>query len=196
MNLVQSASASPRVTLAYAEVTTPLPLAFSDPLYVVMPDWSIDFSFAFSDWAPTHMITLPEAGDPALLARDSRGVQRLAWLGSASIVRPDPWTNVSSFANSYSNAGDAHQVASHMLDPFGFIVARGTIKGGTANTSAFQFPVGRRPAATEVFALGNASAPGAGASATVDSSGNVVVNFAVGQGTLLGLSAIRFLAEN
>ncbi len=65
--------------ILYAEVTTPAPTAFSDPLWIILPDWATDWPIQILHWPACHGNALPLPGAAALLIDDSRGVRRCVW---------------------------------------------------------------------------------------------------------------------
>jgi hypothetical protein len=80
--------------------------------------------------------------------------------------------------NSWANFGGGYAVAAYKRDPSGNVWVKGTIKTGTAGTTAFTLPTGYRPAATMQFAVnsydGAANNP---AWVDVDSSGHVIPQY-------------------
>lgn len=83
------------------------------------------------------------------------------------------WTAIGAgdFTNSWTNYGGSAAVAAYYRDPYGRVHLKGSIKNGTANTSAFTLPTGYRPEAELRFCtLGNGVVAVA---TTVDTSGYV-----------------------
>ncbi len=79
LNLIPNAVGQRGPQIIYAEVIAPAPPSFTSPLYVVMPDWSVDFPLTITDWPAVHGSTLPIVGNAATLLIDSRGVYRCVW---------------------------------------------------------------------------------------------------------------------
>lgn len=79
LNMLPNAVAQRAATAVYAEVVSPAPASFVDPLFVVMPDWSVDFPIVITDWPAVHGTTLPLVDDAVLLVTDNRGISRCVW---------------------------------------------------------------------------------------------------------------------
>ncbi len=107
LNFVPHAVGQPSAQIVYAEVTTPAPASFEDPLFVVMPDWSVEFPIEITDWLAAHGNTLPLPGNAAVLVVDTRGNTRCVW-----------WDGQMTFATQHSQAyyltTAASDVASHI----------------------------------------------------------------------------------
>jgi hypothetical protein len=71
----------PQRPITYGQVSRlqPAPLSFNDPLYVVLPDYSVDHAFKIDDWPAIHGATLPALGADVLVLIDDRNNKRVAW---------------------------------------------------------------------------------------------------------------------
>jgi hypothetical protein len=79
LNLVPNAVGQSRPQLVSGQVSDaqPAPASFSDPLYVVIPQWRPDYYWIVNDWPADHGATLPTGGEACLLAYDD---QRVLWV--------------------------------------------------------------------------------------------------------------------
>ncbi len=75
------AQAGDRMVFAEVSLLQSPPSSFSDPLYVVFPDFSRDYFFEIANWPQLHGATLPQAGGSCLIAVDNRGTGRVVWWG-------------------------------------------------------------------------------------------------------------------
>jgi hypothetical protein len=57
----------------------------------------------------------------------------------------DPWTDISSFTNSWTNYNSSYNSAGYYKDALGVVHLRGMISSGTMGNSAFTLPSGYRP---------------------------------------------------
>lgn len=195
LNFLPNAVSQNGARIFYAEVTTPAPETFTDPLQVVLPDWSNDIPITITDWPAVHGSTLPSPGDAALLIADSRGFSRCVWLaGETLAVVPTPASWIApTLINSWVNNGGGFETVGYLKDALGFVHLRGVITTGLTSTIAFVLPAGYRPGATTFSAVAIGS--GAAGQVQVDASGNVTP-FHSGGATSVGLSGTTFLAEN
>lgn len=79
LGLMPQAVSQPGHVAIYAQVTDPLPVSATDPLFLVVPDWTTDFSYEFPTWPRLYGTTLPALGAGAVIIVDSRGDRRCVW---------------------------------------------------------------------------------------------------------------------
>lgn len=91
------------------------------------------------------------------------------WLAELSDVQDVQL--VSTFTNSWANAGGAYLSAGYYKDPFGRVHLQGRVSGGTSGQSAFTLPVGYRPKGTISFRVEDS---GTSADVTINTSGEVI----------------------
>jgi hypothetical protein len=85
--LVPNAVGQPRATRIYGQVSThkPAPSNFSDPVYVVIPQWHDTYFYQFNDWPADHGNTLPAQGADCLIEiDDQRNMWLVRWKGAHS----------------------------------------------------------------------------------------------------------------
>lgn len=56
-----------------------LPSSFSDPLHVLVPNWSVNEYFTITDWPACHGSTLPSGGAAVVLVRDDQNNLICVW---------------------------------------------------------------------------------------------------------------------
>lgn len=82
LNLLPAAVGQSGPVIIHAEVGIPAPTAFTDPLYVILPDWSVDIPLTITDWPAAHGDTLPLVGDTVDVLVNNRGEYRcVGWTG-------------------------------------------------------------------------------------------------------------------
>lgn len=86
LNLLPNAVGQGQQSVVHAVVSLrkPQPASFSDPLYVIIPDWRPDYAIKLVDWPAVHGATLPVPGDEAVLIRDDFNTFWCVWWGSTT----------------------------------------------------------------------------------------------------------------
>ncbi len=81
LNFVTQAVGQHPSNPVYAEVDVrkPAPNSFSDPLWVVFPDWNSEIPFPCDNWPAIHGQTLPATGAPCMVAFDNHNNLRVLW---------------------------------------------------------------------------------------------------------------------
>lgn len=69
----------PQLVSGYVSTSRPAPAAFGDPAYVVVPEFSLDYSYGPCKWGEIHGASLPQQGADVLLAFDHRGTPIVVW---------------------------------------------------------------------------------------------------------------------
>jgi hypothetical protein len=87
LNFLPNALGQGQERVSYGEVShaQPLPTSFSQPLYVVQPDFTVDYYFTIpaGQWFAANGAVMPTAGVPCLLILDNRGsMWCVAWGGT------------------------------------------------------------------------------------------------------------------
>jgi hypothetical protein len=102
-------------------------------------------------------------------------------------IRTPPTFTAPTLLNSWANYGSGYAAAGYVLHN-GVVYLRGSIAGGTVNTTLFTLPVGYRPSSILVFAT---SSNNTHCYIEVRSNGNVVqLN---GSNVFLALDTVRFI---
>lgn len=79
------------VVTGYISTLQPAPTSFDDPVYVIIPERSIDSPYGPCRWPAIHGSTLPAQGAEALLAFDQAGLPIVVWWDGEQSVDPvDP----------------------------------------------------------------------------------------------------------
>lgn len=86
--------APPQGQLVTAQISLnqPLPESFNDPLYLVIPGWTVTPFFTLNSWPACHGETLPSPGDAVLLIRDDENNYRCIWWGDADPTQQITYT--------------------------------------------------------------------------------------------------------
>lgn len=69
----------PQVVAGYVSTAAPAPTGFDDPLFVIVPSFSIDRPHGPCKWGAIHGTSLPAPGAPCLLCFDDRSVPVVVW---------------------------------------------------------------------------------------------------------------------
>lgn len=118
-----------------------------------------------------------------LVTADGEKVSQV-WATWFSIIsRVNTWNDVSTFTNSWANAGGAYYNAGYHQDVFGVVRLRGRLASGVTANAAFTLPERFRPGATINFSVG-------GGTVSITTAGVVTP-----KGTTLDLDNISFIAE-
>lgn len=102
----------------------------------------------------------------------------------------EDWYDVSSFSNSWVNAGGNYNDAGYCKDPFGNVHLRGNIKDGTLGSAAFTLPSGYRPEA--YLRIATVSSGPAISYLEIEADGDVIPTG--GSNTWLSLDGVYFRA--
>lgn len=131
--MLPQATAQSGAALVYAEVTTPAPQQFTDPLVVFEPDWSTEFTVTFpgNTWPACHGNALPLPGAQALVAVDNRG--------NRSCIRWDgPMVFGTQTSQTYYLTNTASDVATYKFQTVTPYTPQTTISYGSAVTGVLQ----------------------------------------------------------
>lgn len=63
----------------YVSRVKPAPKAFSEPLWVIVPEYSTDSPYKCSRWGAIHGKTLPAQGAACVVAMGSDGIPTVVW---------------------------------------------------------------------------------------------------------------------
>lgn len=103
-------------------------------------------------------------------------------------VRNSPWTDVSSFSNSWINYGSPYPAAGYRRVPGGMVQLKGLVRDGSAGT-IFTLPADLRPGNDHIFSA--ATSPN-GTTVRLDINSNGTVEVFSGFTTWVSLSHIIF----
>lgn len=81
LNLMPHALSQGKPSQIYGELSTvrPAPRQFTDPMFVIIPEWNPDLVFTVSSWPALYGATLPSAGAECLLEFDDQSNLRVTW---------------------------------------------------------------------------------------------------------------------
>lgn len=193
LNLLPNAVSQAQGQIVYGQVIAPVPTDFTHPLNVVMPDWSVEFSFVFATWPKANGVTLPAVGDDVLLVTDNRGERRVVWWGGTwSALSGNDWISPP-LVNSWAAFGGGFPPPQYLKDPSGLVHPHGAAAGGATGTTAFVLPAGYRPGATY---QGATVASGASFAYVIITTGGAVQPVGATVGTYVSFEITPFLAEN
>ena len=104
LNLIPNAVGQAEPTQLYGEVSTtyPAPQSFSDPLYVVQPDWNPTAVFTILDWPALYGAALPMPGVECLLEYDNQRNLRCTWWNGVYETSPSIKTAINSISSAYT----------------------------------------------------------------------------------------------
>lgn len=76
------AAEQPTAVTGYISTSRPAPASFVDPVWVMVPEFSIDYAYGPCDWPAIHGATLPAQGAKALLLFDQNNAPTVvSWQG-------------------------------------------------------------------------------------------------------------------